>query len=600
MKEEIKKRLQLLREEMKRQEIDAYIIPSSDHHLSEYTPECWKGREWISGFNGSAGTAVVTLDEAGLWTDSRYFLQASEQLEGTTITLRKEGLAETPTIADYLRTKAGVTRVGFFEKSMSTTEALQYKKEFDIAGIQLITDKDLIATVRTDAPEIPRNPFFIMPLEYAGISTKDKVAQVRRVLANKGADTIIINMLCELAWLFNIRSNDVAYNPVGIGYGLITKQQVVLYAFPEKLPADVRQHLEQNGVAIKPYEAVYADVAALPTDTVLSFDPARNNYAFYRAIPEGVTVIEQLSPVTLLKAIKNETEYQGYVQVMKRDGAALTRFFMWLEQTLKQGATPTEYEVGIKLAEFRAMDDKYVNDSFATIAGYRDHGAIVHYSATKESAYKLEHSGMFLLDSGGQYYDGTTDITRTVSLNGQPTAEEKGDYTRVLKGHIQLATAVFPEGTRGSQLDILARKALWDNSQNYGHGTGHGVGYFLNVHEGPQNIRMNENPTVMQLGMVTSNEPGIYITGKYGIRIENLIRTIPHSETEFGEFYAFETLTLCYFDNSLVEVELLTDDELKWYNDYQARVYREVSPLLNTEEQAWLKDKTAPLSKAAL
>lgn len=597
MNQEITQRLEALRRAMKEAQIDAYIVPSSDHHLSEYTPECWKHRGWISGFDGSAGTVVVTLEEAGLWTDSRYFLQAAQQLEGTTITLRKEGLPETPSITDYLRTNKAIKRVGFFEKSMSTTEALRYKKVLDIAHKELVSDHDLFATIRTDAPEIPRNPFFVMPTKYAGATTKEKVASVRQRLAETGANTLIINMLCELAWLFNIRSNDVAYNPVGIGYGLLTKESVILYTFPEKLPQEVRQHLEENGVTIKPYEAVYADVAALPTESILSFDPARNNYAFYRATPEGITVIEQLSPITLLKAVKNETEHQGYVDVMKRDGAALTRFFIWLEKTLAEGGEPTEYEVGIKLAEFRAMDDKYVNDSFATIAGYRDHGAIVHYSATPESSHKLQPNGMFLLDSGGQYYDGTTDITRTVSLNGAPTAEERADYTRVLKGHIQLATAIFPEGTRGSQLDILARKALWDNSQNYGHGTGHGVGYFLNVHEGPQNIRMDENPTTLQPGMVTSNEPGIYITGKYGIRIENLIYTREHSRSDFGHFYCFETLTLCYLDNSLVEVSLLTDKELQWYNDYQERVYREVSPLLNSDEANWLRQKTAPLAR---
>lgn len=582
---------------MKKAGIDAYIIPSSDHHLSEYTPQCWKAREWISGFNGSAGTVVVTLHEAGLWTDSRYFLQATQQLEGTTIQLQKEGVPGTPTIQDYLRSQPKVKCVGFFEKSMSTSEALKYKKSLEPFGIALRADRDLIAQIRTDNPDIPRDPFFIMPVEYAGKSAKDKVQLLRETLASKGANAIIVNMLDELAWLFNIRGKDVAYNPVGIGYGLVTKNEVALYAFPEKVTAEVREHLESNGVEIKPYDAIYLDVASLPADTILSFDPARNNFAFYQNIPEGVTVVEQMSPITLLKAVKNETEYKGYVNVMKRDGASLTRFFIWLEKTLEKGETPTEYEVGLKLAEFRAQDSKYVNDSFGVIAGYKGHGAIVHYSATPESSYHLEHNGLFLLDSGGQYYDGTTDITRTISLNGQPSKEEKADYTRVLKGHIQLATAIFPEGTRGSQLDILARKALWDNSQNYGHGTGHGVGYFLNVHEGPQNIRMDENPTTLQVGMVTSNEPGIYITDKYGIRIENLIRTIPHSESDFGKFFAFETLTLCYLDNSLVEVSMLTDKELNWYNAYQARVYKEVSPLLNPDEAQWLKQKTEQLSR---
>lgn len=596
MKEQIKKRLQDLRAAMRNEGIDAYIIPSSDHHLSEYTPDCWKDREWISGFNGSAGTIVVTLDEAGLWTDSRYFLQGSEQLEGTTISLRKMGLPETPSIADYLRKNKAVKSVGFFEKSMSLSEALGYKRILEISGVNLITDKDLIAQIREDGPQIPRNPFFVQPLEYAGVSTADKVTQVRKALEDKGANAIIIGMLDEIAWLFNVRSNDVAYNPVGIAYGLITKEEVSFYAFSEKLPAEVREHLAENGVTIKDYEHIYNDVRALSDKTVLSVDPARINYALYLAIPKGVTQIQQLSPITLIKAVKNDAEYKGYLTVMKRDGAALTRFFIWLEKALAGGERPTEYQVGIKLSEFRAMDDKYVSDSFGTIAGYKGHGAIVHYSATPESSYQLAPEGMFLLDSGGQYHDGTTDITRTVSLDGKPSQKQKEDYTRVLKGHIQLAMAIYPEGTRGSQLDILARKALWDNSQNYGHGTGHGIGHFLNVHEGPQSIRMDENPTTLQIGMVTSNEPGIYIPNEYGIRIENLIRTVPHSETDFGVFYAFETLTLCYLDNSLVEVTLLEPNELEWYNNYQAKVYKEVSPLLNAEEAAWLKEKTAPLA----
>lgn len=597
MKEEIVKRLKCLREAMNTANIDAYIIPSSDHHLSEYTPECWKDRQWISGFNGSAGTVVVTANEAFLWTDSRYFLQATQQLEGTTIQLQKEGLPNTPSIIDYLRSKPGVKKVGFFEKSMSANDALKYKKNLELFGITISTDKDLVESIRKDTPEIPRTPFFVMPIEYAGISAKDKVQKLRAKLQENGANAIIINMLDELAWLFNIRGNDVAYNPVGIGYGLLTKDSVSLYAFPEKVSKEVREHLESNGITIKPYDTIYLDVAALPSDTILSLDGIRNNFAFYQAVPKSVTIVEQQSPITQLKAVKNETEYKGYVGVMKRDGVALTRFFMWLEEALKNGETPTEYEVGLKLADFRAMDEKYVNDSFGVIAGYKGHGAIVHYSATPESSYKLERNGMFLLDSGGQYYDGTTDITRTISLDGHPTSEEKADYTRVLKGHIQLATAIFPEGTRGSQLDILARKALWDNCQNYGHGTGHGVGYFLNVHEGPQNIRMDENPATLQVGMVTSNEPGIYITDKYGIRIENLIRTIPYSEGNFGRFFAFETLTLCYLDNSLVEVSMLTDNELEWYNAYQARVYNEVSPLLNDAEAKWLQAKTAKLNR---
>lgn len=594
---EVKNRLQALREAMSTKGIDAYIIPSSDQHLSEYTPECWKAREWISGFDGSAGTVVVTQKEAGLWTDSRYFLQAAQQLQGTGIELRKMGIPGVPTIEEYLRKCEGVKRVGFSGLSMSLTEARGYQKALAVAGVELVTEHDLVAEVRSDAPEIPKNHFFIQPLEYAGESTLEKVKKVRERLADAEANTQIITMLDEIAWLFNIRSNDVAYNPVGIAYGLVTDDLLYLYTFKEKLTEEVREHLGKNGVVTRPYGEIYNDIAELGSDAVVLVDPARTTYALAKAIPPHATQVEQLSPITLLKAVKNDAEYQGYRTVMRRDGVALTRFFRWLETALAEGERPTEYFVGEKLASFRAQDPKYVSDSFGTIAGYRGHGAIVHYSATPESSYELQPMGLFLLDSGGQYYDGTTDITRTISLDGNPTDRERCDYTRVLKGHIQLAMAIFPEGTCGVHLDILARKALWEAGQNYGHGTGHGVGHFLNVHEGPQNIRTDLNPTPLHLGMVTSNEPGIYIADQYGIRIENLIRTVLHSETDFGRFFAFETLTLCYLDNTLVEVPLLTDAELKWYNEYQERVYQEISPLLNDDEASWLREKTLPLSR---
>lgn len=597
MTTEIKARLTSLREKMKATDIQAYIIPSSDCHLSEYVPECWKDREWISGFNGSAGTVVVTLDRAGLWTDSRYFLQGAEQLEGTTIELFKMSLPETPSIPQFLRKEGGIKKVGFFGRAISVNEANSYKRELTVAGIEVVTDQDLIAEVRTSLPQIPMHPFFIQPLEYAGRSVQDKVADVRKALDDAGANTMIITMLDEIAWLFNVRGTDVDYNPVGIAYGMITRNEVRFYTFPEKITPEVKAHLEGSGVVIKPYAEIYNDVPALCEKSILVLDPARTNFALASAVPAHCTVISQLSPITLLKACKNEAEYRGYQAAMKRDGVALTRFFIWLEKELDEGRTPDEVEIGEVLASFRAKGDYYVSDSFATIAGYNGHGAIVHYRAEHPTAYKVERKGMLLLDSGGQYNDGTTDITRTISLDGNPTKRQKEDYTRVLMGHIDIATAIYPQGTRGSQLDILARKALWDNCQNYGHGTGHGVGHFLNVHEGPQNIRMDENPTTLRPGMVTSNEPGYYLANEYGIRIENLVRTIPYNETIDGTFYAFETLTLCYLDNTLVEPSMMSAPQIKWYNDYQERVYRELSPLLSAEEAAWLRNKTLPLTK---
>ena len=598
MKNEIISRLNDLRASMAKANLDAYIIPSSDQHLSEYTPEVWQYRQWISGFLGSAGTVVVTTDEAFLWTDSRYFLEATAVLEGTTIQLMKEGMPGVPTIADYLRTNEQVKRVGFWGRSMPANVALDYIRELKIGGVKVVTDRELISDLMEEKREIPTHPFFVQPLEYAGVSTAEKVQKTRQALAQGGADTIILTMLDEVAWLFNVRGKDVDYNPVGIAYGMITPEEVAFYTLPQKLTNEVRQTLEQNGVTIKPYEEIYKDVRAIADNQVVWVDPVRTNYAFYASIPESCTQVHKLSPVTLLKAQKNEAEYQGCKRVMRRDAVALTRFFMWLEQTLAEGGHPTEYEIGLKLAEFRAQGEGYVSDSFATIAGYNANGAIVHYHATKEGSAKLERSGMFLLDSGGQYHDGTTDITRTISLDGHPTAQQKHDYTNVLKGHIGIATAIFPAGTRGAQLDVLARRFLWRECKMFTHGTGHGVGHFLNVHEGPQNIRLEENNTPLLPGMVTSNEPGYYPTNKYGIRIENLIRTVPYQVGEDGvPFYRFETLTLCYLDNNLVEVELLTDEELKWYNDYQQRVYEEISPLLTAHEADWLRAKTTPLTR---
>lgn len=598
MNTQVTTRLNSLRKEMKAAGIDAYVIPSSDPHLSEYPPECWKDRAWISGFDGSAGTVVVTLEEAGLWTDSRYFLQAEKQLEGTTITLYKEGVPGTPTISEFLRQHANTIRtVGFKGKAISYKEAHTLQCNIAVLGIKTEASLDLVGNCREEAPTLPAEPLFIHPLKYAGKSTSDKVAEVRLAMEKIGANTIILNTLDEVAWLFNLRGADVLFNPVGLAYGLITPSRVILYADREKLSNEVITHLTENGVETAPYENIYHDVSELPSELVFCVDENRINYDLYQAIPLKATKISHLSPITLLKACKNEAEYQGYLAAMKRDGIALTRFFMWLESELANGNSYSEYEIGVHLANFRAKSDYYVSDSFATIAGYNGNGAIVHYSANEKNSAQVIAKGILLLDSGAQYKDGTTDITRTISLDGNPTTEQKQNYTRVLKGHIALATAIYPQGTRGSQLDILARKTLWDNCQNYGHGTGHGVGHFLNVHEGPQNIRMDENPTTLMPGMVTSNEPGIYIANEYGIRIENLIRTIPYKTTDFGNFYAFETLTLCYLDNTLVDVNLLTNDELSWYNAYQARVYNELSPLLEQAEAEWLKNKTQPLHK---
>ncbi|MBF1413703.1 MAG: aminopeptidase P family protein [Porphyromonas sp.] len=588
-------RLALLRKEMKAAGLSAYIIPSSDAHLSEYTPDRFKSRAWISGFNGSAGTVVVTLDKAGLWTDSRYFLQAGEQLKDSSIELFKMGVPGVPTIEGFLAAElpAGAV-VGADGACRSFAEADDTERKLAVYGIEYRLTQDLIERVWVDRPALPDQPLFLPPEEYSGASAKERIEAVRGKLRAQGANATIITMIDELAWVFNVRGNDVSFNPVAVGFGYIGEKEAVIFVDPAKVPEEVRSYLMGNGVTLKGYTELDGFIAALPAEVRLLVDTKRITYHIYSLIPAHCRKIEGVSALTQLKAIKNGTEIACLRKVMARDGASLTRFFKWLEEALGRGETYTEYELGIRLNEFRAKDDKFYGDSFGTICGYLGNGAIVHYSAQKDTAATVRPEGVLLLDSGGQYVDGTTDITRTVALSA-PSEELRTDYTLVLKGHIQLALVQYLEGTRGSQLDILARHALWQQGLNYGHGTGHGVGFFLNVHEGPQNIRMEVNPTPLELGMITSNEPGLYRSGKYGIRIENLVITELREETEFGRFFGFETVTLCYLDNQLVRKDLLTAEEIAWYDAYQERVYQTIAPLLSSDEAAWLRSKTLPL-----
>lgn len=588
-------RLALLRKEMKAAGLSAYIIPSSDAHLSEYTPDRFKSRAWISGFNGSAGTVVVTLDKAGLWTDSRYFLQAGEQLKDSSIELFKMGVPGVPTIEGILASElpAGAV-VGADGACLSFAEADDTERKLAVYGIEYRLTQDLIERVWADRPALPDQPLFLHPEEYSGASAKERIEAVRGKLRAQGANATIITMIDELAWVFNVRGNDVSFNPVAVGFGYIGEKEAVIFVDPAKVPEEVHSYLTANGVTLKGYTELDSFIAALPAEVRLLVDTKRITYHIYSLIPAHCRKIEGVSALTQLKAIKNGTEIACLRKVMARDGASLTRFFKWLEEALGRGETYTEYELGICLNEFRAKDDKFYGDSFGTICGYLGNGAIVHYSAQKDTAATVRPEGVLLLDSGGQYVDGTTDITRTVALSA-PSEELRTDYTLVLKGHIQLALVQYLEGTRGSQLDILARHALWQQGLNYGHGTGHGVGFFLNVHEGPQNIRMEVNPTPLELGMITSNEPGLYRSGKYGIRIENLVITELREETEFGRFFGFETVTLCYLDNQLVRKDLLTAEEIAWYDAYQERVYQTIAPLLSSNEAAWLRSKTLPL-----
>ncbi|MDO4707488.1 MAG: aminopeptidase P family protein [Porphyromonadaceae bacterium] len=592
MNKTIINRLEALRTSMKREGIAAYIIPSADAHLSEYTPERWTGRTWISGFTGSAGTMLVTLSGAYLWTDSRYFIQAADELQGTTIELMKMGQPDVPSIEDFISTELSSGSIVAADGAcISYAEAKDTADSLANFGINYRLDTDLLNEVWTDRPNIPSKELFLQPSEYSGQTAADRIKLVREKLRTKGANATLITMLCELAWVFNIRGYDVEYNPVAVGFGYISQEEAVLFVLPEKLTDEVRSSLLNNGVRLAHYSDIGAFVSALPTTTKLYIDPRRLTHRLYTYIPSHCKLIQGVSILTSLKAVKTPTELEGVRRAMVRDGVSLTRFFIWLENLLNSGGSISEYNLGLKLNEFRRKGGHFYGDSFGTIAGYLGHGAIVHYKAEPTTSYEIKSEGVLLLDSGGQYFDGTTDITRTLALS-PPSDQLRTDYTLVLKGHIAIATAQFPEGTRGSQIDILARKALWDKGMNYGHGTGHGVGYFLNVHEGPQNIRTEVNPTPLEIGMITSNEPGLYRANEYGIRIENLIVTELKAETPFGRFLGFETVTLCYLDNSLVDKTLLSADEIAWYNSYQERVYQSLSPHLTETEAAWLRAKT--------
>ncbi|WP_280748901.1 aminopeptidase P family protein [Parabacteroides sp. PF5-9] len=586
------KRIDQLRERMKASQFDAYIIPSSDPHLSEYPASRWKSRQWISGFTGSAGTVVVTQEKAGLWTDSRYFLQAEKQLAGSPITLYKIGLPETPTIAQFLLTELGEEQVvGLDGQTYSTTDARLLEKALNKKKIRLDFNSDLVDEIRENRPEIPSNPLFEIPLELSGQSVGDKLDEINNLLRKEGADCLIITALDEVAWTFNIRGTDVAYNPVIISYGFVSEKESVLFIDPRKLTEEVAEYLKKAGVVLADYTMINQYLSRLPAKTSVFIDPKQINISLFNTIPKGCSIVEGITPTNHLKSIKNETEIKGFKNALLKDGIALTRFYIWLEKQMAKGEKVTELSASAKLSAFRAEQPQYIMDSFGTICGYGANGASPHYSATPETDATFKPEGLLLIDSGGQYLDGTTDITRTIAL-GEPTEQMKKDFTRVLKGMISLAKAKFPKGTRGSQLDILARKALWDAGIQYLHGTGHGIGHCLNVHEGPQSIRMEENPVPLKPGMITSNEPAMYRAGAYGIRTENMILVREDSETEYGKFLGFETLTLCFIDTRLVLVPMLSMREHAWLNKYHQMVCELLTPHLNKEEAEWLKEKT--------
>lgn len=596
MKTNIPERIAALREAMKQHKIDAYIIPTSDPHMSEYPADCWKYREWISGFTGSAGTVIITADKAGLWTDSRYFLLASTQLEGTGIELFKMMLPETPTIPAFLthELKEGQT-VGLNGETYSLADARSLKKALAEKEIKLNTNASLIDPIWKERPAIPEAPMFEMPVELSGKSTEDKLIDINKMLHKAGADCTILSALDEVAWTFNIRGTDVAYNPVVISYAFVSEKESVLFVNPKKIPAEIAEHLKKEGVTLADYGMLATFLSRLPERTRVFIDSKRTNVAIYNALPKSSILIEGISPANHLKSIKNEAEIKGFRNAVLKDGIAMTKFYFWLEKMLKAGEKVTELSAAAKLTALRSEQPQYVMDSFASISSYGPHGAVVHYSPTPETDTELKTDSLYLLDSGAQYLDGTTDITRTIALCDEPSEQMKKDFTRALKGTIGIAKCKFPAGIRGCLIDAFARKALWDAGINYLHGTCHGIGHCLNVHEGPQSIRMEENPVILEPGMVMSDEPAMYRPGEYGIRTENMILIREDSETEFGKFLGFETLTLCYIDTKLVIPSMLSVREHAWLNKYHQMVYDLVSPHLNEEEKAWLKEKTAEI-----
>lgn len=587
----IQRHLAALRKFLEEKQLHAFIIPSTDPHLSEYPAAHWASREWISGFTGSAGTVVVTRDKAGLWTDSRYFLQAAQQLEDTPIDLFREGLPTTPTIEEWLISELSEgNSVGIDGNVYAASEAFQLNVRLNLNGLHLITDYDPFAEIWKDRPQIPLNSIFELPVKYSGLEASKKISQICTAIEKQGADSLLIASLDTIAWLFNIRGNDVKCNPVAVSFAYVSKKETVIFINPKKLTQEMGHYFKQENIQVADYNKIYDYVSAIPAKTQICLQSSKISFALFNKIPKTCRIIDTLSPADLMKSRKNEIEQEGFRNAMQRDGVALVKFLMWFEKAVPAGEVE-EMTIVEKLTEYRSQQDLYVGESFDTIAGYGPNGAIVHYHVTPESSAKVKPEGFQLIDSGAQYFDGTTDITRTVAV-GPLTEQMKKDYTMVLKGHIGIATCKYPEGTRGSQIDILARKALWENGLNYLHGTGHGIGHFLNVHEGPQSIRMNENPTTLQTGMVTSNEPGLYRANQYGIRIENLILTKEECVTEFGAFYSFETLTLCPIDTTPVVKEMLTEQEVSWFNNYHQYVYDRLSESLSVEEKEWLKEKT--------
>lgn len=594
-KQTIAARLAALREEMRREHLSAFIFPSSDPHNSEYVPSRWEGRKWISGFDGSAGTAVVTLHSAALWTDSRYFLAAEEQLAGTEFQLMRERVDGTPSIAEWIATEiegAESSEIGVDGMCMTYAECSDLKTDLKHnGGITVRTNLDILDRIWTDRPSVPLNPVSIQPIEYAGESCHDKLGRIRSNLLRRGAGGMLMTQLDDIAWTLNLRGTDVHCTPVFVAWLIVAEEVAVLYIKDEKLSPEVIEYLNAEGVAVDDYDNIIDALNSYDGYTLL-IDPATTNYTLSQ-LRGNFNLVSAPSPVPEMKAIKNEVECNGFRNAMQRDGVAMVKFLKWLEEAVPKGCE-TELSVSAKLRQLRAEQPLFKDESFDTIAGYEEHGAIVHYEPTPDTDVPLRPEGFLLLDSGAQYLDGTTDITRTIQL-GKVTDLHCRVYTLVLKGHLSLQNLCFPRGAAGTQLDAVARVAMWREGMNFMHGTGHGVGSYLSVHEGPHQIRQEYRPAPMLEGMTVTDEPGLYLAGKFGVRIENTLLTVSYMTTEFGKFLRFEPLTLCPIDTRPIVVDMLSTEELGVLNAYHKMVYERLSPMLDEEHKAWLADKTRSL-----
>ena len=588
----INQRLECLREVMKREHLAAFIFPSTDAHQSEYVADHWMGRAWISGFNGSAGTAVVTMHSAALWTDSRYFLAAEEQLQGTEFQLMKLKIPGTPSIAEWLGKELmdvdspEVGLDGWVNSYSSTCGLIADLRK--VGGITVRTNFDPLEEIWKDRPSIPLKPVEIQPMEYAGEDISSKIVRIRKALRAQHADGMLVSALDDIAWTLNLRGTDVHCVPVFVSYLLIASDKVSLFVDETKISSEVRAYLESNGVSIYKYNKVEEGLKAYSEYNIL-LDGNETSYYLWKAV-RCQEIVQASSPIPAMKAVKNEAEIAGYRSAMLKDGVAMVKFLKWLLPAVEAGGE-TEISIDKKLTALRAEQKLFRDISFDTIAGYQAHGAIVHYEATPETDILLKPEGLLLLDSGAQYQDGTTDITRTIAL-GPITEEMKHIYTLVLKAHIQLELAKFPDGASGTQLDALGRECMWREGLNFLHGTGHGVGSYLSVHEGPHQIRMEYMPTPLRAGMTLTDEPGLYLAGKFGVRIENTVLLSEYMETEFGKFLQIEPLTLCPIDTAPVDMTMLLPEELAWLNDYHAKVYAELAPYLDEEEKKWLENAT--------